>query len=204
MKVLRRALLAFLLALIATAIVLVGSERFRVARVEDLREHAAPMKMAWLSHLAAAQDSSGAQMPSAWTCYGDGHTPALQWSDAPAGTRSYVVVVRDDDVPDPMFPIATFTHWLLYNIPLARNQIDEDVSAQQIKEAGMTVGRNSDQASGYFPPCPPMGRHEYIFSVYAIDLEHIDPKTADAVDVYEAIRGHVLGYGELRGALSAR
>lgn len=193
---LRRALLALVLAIIATAIVLIGSQRLRVARVADLHEHAASMT------ISASGFGGGGDIPTQFTCRGASDSPELAWSGAPVGTKSYVIVMRDDDVPHPLFSIATFTHWLLYNIPVSRTSIAAKVPAQALADAQIEVGQNSDQADGYFAPCPPMGRHIYTVSIYAIDLAHITPSSNDADALFDVIKGHVLGYGEVSGAMS--
>ena len=57
------------------------------------------------------------EMPQICTCDGSDQSPALSWSDIPAGTKSLVLIVDDPDAPDPAKPKMTWVHWLLYNIP---------------------------------------------------------------------------------------
>ena len=196
MKVLQRAMLALLLAIIATAMVLIGSERLRVARVASLHEHVASMT------ISASGFGGGGELPAEYTCHGAGHSPEVQWSGAPVGTKSLVITLRDDDVPAPMFPIGSSTHWLLYNIAVSRTGIDANVSAQTLRAADIDVGANSDRAVGYFAPCPPIGRHTYTVAIYAIDLDHLELNSHDADAVFAVIKGHVLGYGSVAGELS--
>ena len=42
---------------------------------------------------------------------------AVEWSKAPQGTKSFVVIVDDPDATKPK----PFTHWLAYDIPVATN-----------------------------------------------------------------------------------
>ena len=56
-------------------------------------------------------------IPVAHTCDGDDTSPTLQWSGAPANTRSFALIVDDPDAPDPAAPKMTWVHWVLYNLP---------------------------------------------------------------------------------------
>jgi len=60
----------------------------------------------------ALQD--GAPVPSQFTCDGANQAPPLSWSEPPAGTRSFALVLDDPDAPG-----GTFRHWGVYDIPAA-------------------------------------------------------------------------------------
>ncbi len=57
------------------------------------------------------------EIPTRHTCDGADVSPALSWSDPPAGTKSFALVVDDPDAPDPRAPTRTWVHWVLYRIP---------------------------------------------------------------------------------------
>ena len=57
------------------------------------------------------------EIPAAHTCDGRDVSPALRWSGAPQGTRSFVLIVDDPDAPDPAAPKRTYVHWVLYDLP---------------------------------------------------------------------------------------
>jgi phosphatidylethanolamine-binding protein (PEBP) family uncharacterized protein len=44
--------------------------------------------------------SDGATIPRRFTCDGEDVSPALQWFDAPAQTKSFVLLCDDPDAPD--------------------------------------------------------------------------------------------------------
>lgn len=58
------------------------------------------------------------EIPSKFTCEGADISPALAWSDIPAGAKSLALIVDDPDAPDPASPKMTWVHWVLYNIPV--------------------------------------------------------------------------------------
>ena len=57
------------------------------------------------------------EIPARYTCEGEDVSPPLAWSGAPAGTKSFALVVDDPDAPDPAAPKMTWVHWVLYDIP---------------------------------------------------------------------------------------
>jgi phosphatidylethanolamine-binding protein (PEBP) family uncharacterized protein len=56
-------------------------------------------------------------IPARHTCDSNDISPALTWSGAPSGTKSFALIVDDPDAPDPANPRMTWVHWVLYNIP---------------------------------------------------------------------------------------
>src|SRR6266567_195368 len=62
---------------------------------------------------------NGGEMPARLTCTDAGHSTPLEWSGAPAGTKSFALVVIDPDAPDPKAPKMTYVHWVVYDIPPA-------------------------------------------------------------------------------------
>ena len=192
---LRRALLALALAVVATAVVLVGAARSRNASLAVLHRDTALL-------VVSAPQFAQATIPDEFTCKGAGQSPAVSWSGAPPHTASYLVLLRDQDVPHPYFPIASFNHWLLYDIAATSTSIDANVTGKSLSDQHIETAINSDRVAGYFAPCPPMGRHSYVLAVYALDIAHLEPRDNDAETILELIKGHVIGYGAVTGKLS--
>src|SRR5690242_14059514 len=46
-------------------------------------------------------------------CSGGNASPELEWSNAPAGTKSFALMVHDPDAPTG----SGWWHWVVYNIP---------------------------------------------------------------------------------------
>jgi Raf kinase inhibitor-like YbhB/YbcL family protein len=183
--------LALLAAGIASVLLYAGYERRAdaafhrgIARTLTLRSEA----------FAAAED-----IPAVYTCRGRGLSPQLTWDAAPAPTLSYAMIAVDWDVPSPNFRAASFTHWILYNIPPDLRHIDSSAGAGELHRLGIEPGENSDAARSYVPPCPPFGKHRYVFRIYALDVPKLQPAAFDRLALLAAMKGHILAYGELVG-----
>jgi Raf kinase inhibitor-like YbhB/YbcL family protein len=130
----------------------------------------------------------GEDMPAQYTCDGAGEAPPLNWAKVPGAAKSVAVIVEDPDAPK-----GTFTHWVVVGIRPTDTLL---ASADKLPD-GATAGKNDKGSDGWTPPCPPSGKHHYVFRVYALDA----PLTAikDRTDFDAAIAGHVLAEGHLTG-----
>lgn len=132
--------------------------------------------------------SPGAVLPQEFTCTGSYHTPGVSWTNVPAGTKSFVLILDDPDAPS-----GTFSHWIVYNIPPGTLGIDPAQPDGKTLSDGSQLGLNSAGSRGYYPPCPPPGKsHRYIFRLYAVDMVISQP-TADRASIDWALTGHTLG-----------
>lgn len=97
---------------------------------------------------------------------GEDVSPALAWTDAPEGARSFAVICHDPDAPLVTPGHYGFVHWVLYDIPGSVASLDEGVS-------GYTAGQNDFGNTGYGGPMPPEGHgiHHYYFWLLALDRE---------------------------------
>jgi Raf kinase inhibitor-like YbhB/YbcL family protein len=140
----------------------------------------------------------GAELPARFTCEGEDVSPALVWSGAPPGTRSFALIVDDPDAPDPRAPTTTWVHWVLYDLPAPTVGLAEAVAPAALP-SGARAGRNDWKREGYGGPCPPIGRHRYFFKLYALDAELGDLGSPTKAKLEQAMRGHVLAQAELLG-----
>jgi Raf kinase inhibitor-like YbhB/YbcL family protein len=134
-------------------------------------------------------------IPPAHTCEGEDIAPALEWSGAPQGTRSFALIVDDPDAPDPKAPKMTYVHWVLYDIPDSASGIQRGGETP----SGARDGKNDWKRTGYGGPCPPIGRHRYYFKLYALDTMLGDLKSPDKPGLLKAMEGHILGKAEVMG-----
>lgn len=101
-------------------------------------------------------------------------SPALQWENAPAGTRSFAVVAYDPDAPT----LSGWWHWQIYNIPAGTTALPANAGnpASGLAPAGSVQNLNDGGKPGYMGACPPKGDkpHRYIFTVFAMPDATID------------------------------
>ena len=138
------------------------------------------------------------RIPVKFTGEGADVSPALDWGDPPAGTKSFALICDDPDAP-----MGTWDHWLLWNIPADRKGLPENVARTETVPAlgGAAQGNNSWPKIGYNGPMPPKGHgtHHYHFVVYALDTALTLKPGADKKALLAAMKGHVLGQGKLTG-----
>ena len=137
-------------------------------------------------------------IPALFTCEGKDISPALEWSGAPQGTVSFVLIVDDPDAPDPKAPKMTWVHWVLYNLPVTCTGLPEAIESKALP-SGTFEGLNDWRRTGYGGPCPPIGRHRYFFKLYALDAVLPGMKTPTKALVEKAMQGHILGQATLMG-----
>ncbi|GAB3050302.1 YbhB/YbcL family Raf kinase inhibitor-like protein [Sediminivirga luteola] len=119
--------------------------------------------------LAAAQTSGLMGVPG-----GQDVSPALRWSGAPEGTKSYTVFAYDPDAPT----TSGFWHWAVANIPAEVTELPADAGNPDagLLPAGALTLRNDAGAARYIGAAPPAGHgpHRYYFIVSALNVERLD------------------------------
>jgi Raf kinase inhibitor-like YbhB/YbcL family protein len=138
---------------------------------------------------------AGASLPlssAAPPCGGSGISPQLAWTGAPAGTRSFALIVHDPDAPHP----GGFYHWVAYDLPPQTTTLAAGASIPDNRS-----GRNDTGTVGYFGPCPPAGpAHHYHFTIYALDIASVHAtQPLSANELLARMHGHVLAQSELVG-----
>ncbi len=126
----------------------------------------------------------------AYGCTGDNRSPALAWSGAPEGTRSFALTLHDPDAPRS----GGWWHWLVHGIPTAVQGLPRGASPDRLP-AGAVETPTSFGAARYGGPCPPPGDapHRYRFTLYALDAERLEvPADASPDVVAEALERHAL------------
>lgn len=126
------------------------------------------------------------------TCDGANTPPPLEWSHAPEETRSFAMIMDDQDAPG-----GTFTHWTSWDIPGMTDTVDPT----DVSQIGVS-GRNDFQGVGYGGPCPPPHHppHRYRFMLHALDVDTLDLEPgATREQLEQAMQDHVLATAELVG-----
>jgi Raf kinase inhibitor-like YbhB/YbcL family protein len=142
--------------------------------------------------------AANGDIPAVHTCEGRDQSPPLAWSGVPAGTRSLALIVDDPDAPDPAAPKMIWVHWVVYNLPADTTSLPAGTSATNLP-AGAREGLNDWKREGYGGPCPPIGRHRYVFKLYALDTVLPALKPATKAELEKAMQGQILARGELVG-----
>ena len=118
----------------------------------------------------------------------NGGSPQYSWSNAPAGTSSYALIMDDISCS-----VRACVHWNVYNIPKAITSLEEGVSNIPNAEVGL-----------YSPPQPPQGEiHTYTTTIYALSasmptITTIPSLTRDGFE--NTYRAYILGKATLSGS----
>jgi len=125
-------------------------------------------------------------IPKRFTCDGEGQNPPLKIDGVPKNAKSLVLIVDDPDAP-----MATFIHWIVYDIPVISEIKEGSIPGKQ--------GINTARSFGWVSPCPPSGTHRYIFKIYALDKKLGLKEGANKSVVEKAMEGHIMDKAELTG-----
>ncbi len=138
---------------------------------------------------------AGRTIPAKYTCDGANVSPQLSWADFPDGTQCFAIVVDDPDATN-----GPWSHWVLYDIPVARDRLPEGLAGATESYSLGVQGRNDFGHDRYEGPCPPPGpAHHYYFRLYALDTQLGLPAGATRGQVLNRIQGHILDRTELMG-----
>lgn len=144
--------------------------------------------------LVSAAFEEGGKIPRKHTCDGADVSPALAWSSAPPGTRSFALICDDPDAP-----MGAWVHWVIFNLPGDARAVPEGAAPREKLECGAAQGVNDFGKIGYGGPCPPHGTHRYFFKLYALDAE-LDLNGRVAKErLLGAMEGHILAEARLMG-----
>jgi Raf kinase inhibitor-like YbhB/YbcL family protein len=124
-------------------------------------------------------------IPRRYTCDGAGVSPPLRWKAPPRATRAFALFVIDVDA-------GPFTHWTLWDLPASRRGLMAGTSWR-------LQGRNSFGRIGYGVPCPPPGRHRYVFTLYALRAKLGLARGATTPQFTHALPGRVLATSTITG-----
>jgi Raf kinase inhibitor-like YbhB/YbcL family protein len=140
--------------------------------------------------------ADGTDIPVKYTQAGEQTSPAISWTNTPAGTVSFLLHMHDVEgtrnrTTDDQL------HWLVWNIPASATSLPEGIpmgaqlqnGAYQVSASGMTYRGPGAPAAG--------PRHHYTFELFALDTKVDMQPGSDPFEtrtnVMKAIQGHVLG-----------
>ena len=142
-------------------------------------------------HLSSPAVKDGGDLPKEFTGDGEAATLPLEWTGAPAGVKSYAVIMHHIDPKG-----ITKWYWTLYKIPADVNALPKNVSGVG------SLGNNSVNGQvGYAPPhSKGPGPKIYIYTVYALSEElqlSLPPEKVDREALLSAMKGKILASAEL-------
>ena len=122
--------------------------------------------------LTSASFADGAIIPDKYTQASPAPvSPALAWTNAPAGTQSFALVVDD---PDTALQHSTneVLHWAAFNIPATMTSLPEGVPNEATLPDGTVQPLNTGKKNGFMGPGA-RGNvyHHYTFQLYALDTK---------------------------------
>ena len=132
-------------------------------------------------------------------CVGENVSPPLAWSNPPAGTKSFALIMVDPEGRGGLGVV----HWVAYGIPASVSGFAEgEVSKASEKYVG---GKGTNGAATYLGPCTPRGApHHYTFTLIATDLEPTELSPGLSRDeLFAKLNGHTKGATGLVGLFGA-
>jgi len=146
----------------------------------------------------------GGMIPSRYTQAGPEISPAIQWSGAPQGTASFVLIFHDADT------VANnstddILHWMLWNIPgTAAGVAQSRPDGFELPDGTRQISVSGSRYRG--PGAPAAGPlHHYVMELYALDTMldiKVNPQgpqepnpnvQAIRTSVMQAMVGHIRG-----------
>jgi para-nitrobenzyl esterase len=145
--------------------------------------------------VTSAAFKTGGDIPFENTSYRGNVFPGLAWTKGPYGTRSYAVIMQDDDA---MYRGAPILHWTMYDIPAGVRTLAAGMTAPP---AGAGYGPNIAGPSHAYmgPHTPPGPRHHYHFQIFALDTPIAPAPVPNYAALTGAMQGHVLASGQVVG-----
>ena len=140
--------------------------------------------------LTSSAFSEGGSIPAKYSFKKKNISPEIQWTGAPKGTKSYMLIMVDPDAKQVVgYPVI---HWAVYNIPSYVNKLEEN-------NQRFAKGLNSYSKSEYTGMNPPAGqKHNYHFYLYALNTKKlVFLKAPTAKELLDKAKGSLIGHATL-------
>ena len=136
--------------------------------------------------------ADGGQLPREYTGFGESATLPLEWSGAPAATRSYALILHHVDPEG-----KAKWYWTVYNIPSGTCSLPRNA-----KDVGILGNNSVNGRTEYAPPhSKGPGDKTYVYTVYALSAPlslHVPAVEVSRSALLEAMKGRVLASAELK------
>ncbi|MGE5651376.1 MAG: YbhB/YbcL family Raf kinase inhibitor-like protein [Bacillota bacterium] len=138
------------------------------------------------------------QVYQGFGCSGDNQSPQLEWSGAPAATKSFAVTMYDPDASTG----SGWWHWVVYDIPASVHMLAGGAGHPGKLPDGARHGRNDFGSMDFGGACPPAGDkpHRYVVTVYALKTDKLGvPADASPAMIGFMLNSNRLGTASLTG-----
>ena len=133
------------------------------------------------------------RIPERYSRNGGNVSPPLEWDGLRCPATKLALIMDDPDAPS-----GTFTHWVVFNLPVTTRGITNGRLP-----AGAAQAQNGRGQAAYTGPCPPSGTHHYRFTVYAEPKRLPLQAGASLTEALAAIRSDALASGRLTGLFAS-
>jgi para-nitrobenzyl esterase len=197
----RLAIAALLGALgLASSALIAGQQTPKLGHSAELAIKALPPTTTSKLTVTSSAFKEGDDIPWEYTQYGSNTFPGLTWTDGPAGTHSYVLIVQGENPSSG--GVVVSIHLTLFNLPAKLTALKMGMTAPP---AGATNGEN---IHGFNQPYAGPHAHTAVKSIYHYQVFALDTvldlgPSATFDTTVAAMTGHVLASGDLVG-VSAR
>jgi hypothetical protein len=156
---------------------------------------------------------SGQPIPAKYLAHG--LSLPLSWRNAPAGTKSFVLILED---PDEIPALGgSRDYWIVYDIPATVTALAEGAGAKTDADGknklpppakhGTTSWEKDNTYYHGLEPTPSTGAHRFYFRLYALSVLNLNPAANPTAkppgpkqaDIEKAMEGKILGICELMG-----
>jgi Raf kinase inhibitor-like YbhB/YbcL family protein len=133
--------------------------------------------------LVSADFAAGATLPTKHVyprCGGQNVSPQLAWSMPPAGTKSLVLTMIDQDVKPHLW-----SHWIVVGLPPTAGVFTQGANALPAGARGVKSNFGDPTYDG---PCPPpgSGTHRYRLTVWAMPTASVAIAADEKADALQA------------------
>jgi len=182
--------------LITTPMILTSQQPPTIGHTADLVVKTLTLKGATKLLVTSPSFKAGTDIPYENTQYRGNVFPGLAWSEGPAGTRSYAVIIQGVSVGHA--GAATSIHLTLFDLPV---NITNLKAGMDLAPAGSTYGPNVHGLNRPYagPHTHTTARNGYHYQVFALDTMLQLPKDVEFEALVGAMIGHVLASGDLIG-----
>ncbi len=133
-------------------------------------------------------------IPVKFTADGDDTSPQLSWSDPPANTVSFALVLEDRNAKPGKI------HWVLWDLPATRHALPAKIASDPVLPDGTCQGLNGFNKVGYSGPrLSQVTEHKYEFTLYALDSKLGLKAGSNHAELKAVMGGHIIAQTQLAG-----